>query len=129
MVTKWGLSEKLGPMTYGEEDGEVFLGRSMTQRQEVSDETNQLIDLEVRAIIDRTYTAAKDVLEANMDKLHKMAEALIKYETIDDTQIKEIMDGKEPSPPEGWEDVMKDASDQNISGDSSQADMSATDKA
>lgn len=107
MVTKWGLSDRLGPMTYGEEEGEVFLGRSMTQRQEVSDETNQVIDAEVRAIIDRTYAAAKAVLESHMTELHKMAEALIKYETIDDSQIKEIMDGKEPSPPAGWDELMK----------------------
>ncbi len=108
MVTKWGLSEKLGPMTYGEEDGEVFLGRSMTQRQEVSDETNKAIDHEVRAIVDRTYAAAKKVIEDNIDKLHIMAKALIKYETIDADQIKEIMQGKEPTPPKGWEEVMKD---------------------
>lgn len=108
MVTKWGLSEKLGPMTYGEEDGEVFLGRTMTQRQEVSDDTNKLIDDEVRAIIDRTYAAAKNVIESNLDKLHVMAKALIKYETIDNKQIKEIMDGHEPSAPEGWEEVMHD---------------------
>lgn len=104
MVTKWGLSEKLGPLTYGEEEGEVFLGRSMTQRQEVSDATNLVIDEEVRAIIDRTYADAKRVIEENMDKLHAMAEALIKYETIDEDQIKEIMAGKEPSPPEGWDE-------------------------
>lgn len=128
MVTKWGLSDKLGPMTYGEEDGEVFLGRNMTQRQEVSDETNQLIDAEVRSIIDRTYAAAQSVLEANMDKLHKMAEALIKYETIDDAQIKEIMEGKDPSPPEGWEDVMKNDPKGPASGstaDDSSANMSS----
>ncbi len=108
MVTKWGLSERLGPMTYGEEEGEVFLGRSMTQRQEVSDDTNRAIDDEVRAIIDRTYDAALKVIETNLDKLHKMAEALIKYETIGEQQIKEIMEGKDPSPPPGWENVIKD---------------------
>lgn len=107
MVTKWGLSEKLGPMTYGEEEGEVFLGRSMTQRQEMSDETNKVIDEEVRAIVDRTYANAKKALEDNMDKLHMMAEALIKYETIDESQIAEIMEGKEPSPPKHWDDMMK----------------------
>ena len=104
MVTKWGLSERLGPMTYGKEDGEVFLGRSMTQRQEVSDETNKIIDEEVRAIIDRTYAAAKKILQENKDKLDLMAQALIKYETIDSKQLKEIMDGKPVSAPEGWVD-------------------------
>lgn len=102
MVTKWGLSDRLGPMTYGKEDGEVFLGRSMTQRQEVSDETNKIIDEEVRAIIDRTYGTAKNIIENNVDKLHIMAEALIKYETIDSKQLQEVMDGKPVSAPEGW---------------------------
>ena len=119
MVTKWGLSEKLGPMTYGEEDGEVFLGRTMTQRQEVSDDTNKLIDDEVRAIIDRTYDAAKQVLQNNMDKLHMMAQALMKYETIDDKQIKEIMEGKEPTAPEGWEEVVRPSHHDSGSGNSS----------
>lgn len=118
MVTKWGLSEKLGPMTYGEEDGEVFLGRSMAQRQEVSDETNKLIDQEVRAIIDRTYAAAKKVIEEHMNELHIMARALIKYETIDTNQIKEIMDGKEPTPPVGWEEVIKEGESSRSSTDS-----------
>lgn len=122
MVTKWGLSEKLGPMTYGEEDGEVFLGRTMTQRQEVSDDTNKLIDDEVRAIVDRTYDAAKNVLDNNMDKLHMMAKALIKYETIDDRQIKEIMEGKEPSAPDGWEDVTSNNNSSSTNGGSGVAD-------
>ncbi|PHQ80038.1 MAG: ATP-dependent zinc metalloprotease FtsH [Coxiella sp. (in: Bacteria)] len=119
MVTKWGLSEKLGPMTYGEEDGEVFLGRSMTQRQEVSDETNKVIDEEVRSIIDRTYAAAKEVIENNLDKLHCMAKALIKYETIDQGQLKEIMEGKDPTPPKDWEEVMGDDDKSDSSGGSS----------
>ncbi len=105
MVTKWGLSEKLGPMTYGEDEGEVFLGRSMTRRREVSEETNRLIDEEVRAIINRTYDTAKKILEKHKEHLHAMAEALIKYETIDSQQIQEIMDGKAPTPPVGWEEA------------------------
>lgn len=105
MVTKWGLSDRLGPMAYGKEDGEVFLGRSMTQRQEVSDETNKIIDEEVRAVIDRTYAAAKQIMEENMDKLHLMADALIKYETIDSDQLEEIMSGKPVSAPKGWVDA------------------------
>ncbi len=104
MVTKWGLSEKLGPLTYGDEQGEVFLGRSMTQRQEMSEATSKVIDEEVRAIIDRTYAAAEKILKENMDKLHLMAEALVKYETIDEKQIQEILEGKDPSPPEGWDE-------------------------
>jgi cell division protease FtsH len=106
MVTKWGLSETLGPLTYGEEQGEVFLGRSMTQRREVSDETNRKIDMEVRKIIDDAYETAKSTITAHIDQLHVMATALLKYETIDDSQIKEIMQGLEPSPPEGWDDAL-----------------------
>ncbi|MFA5958940.1 MAG: ATP-dependent zinc metalloprotease FtsH [Tatlockia sp.] len=102
MVTSWGLSS-LGPLTFGEEEGEVFLGRSVNQHKEISDSTAQLIDEEVRQIIDRNYQRAKTILEANMDKLHLMADGLIKYETIDAKQIVEIMAGKEPSPPEDWD--------------------------
>lgn len=105
MVTSWGLSG-LGPLTFGQEEGEVFLGRSVSQNKEVSDRTAQQIDEEVRVIIDRNYQNAIKVLTANLDRLHLMAESLIKYETIDSQQIKEIMSGKEPSPPEGW-DAMK----------------------
>ena len=104
MVTKWGLSEKLGPLVYGEEEGEVFLGRSVTQRQEVSDATNNMIDEEVRAIIDAAYDDATRILNEKMDLLHLMADALIKYETIDEDQIADIMQGKAPQPPAGWED-------------------------
>ncbi|WP_035918667.1 ATP-dependent zinc metalloprotease FtsH [Legionella fairfieldensis] len=101
MVTSWGLSS-LGPLTFGEEEGEVFLGRTVSQHKEISDKTAEQIDEEVRQIIDRNYQRAKELLLANMDKLHLMADALIKYETIDAAQIKEIMSGHEPSPPEGW---------------------------
>lgn len=106
MVTKWGLSDALGPLTYGEEQGEIFLGRAMTQRREVSDETNKQIDIEVRKIIDHAYQTAKSVLQTHDDKLHIMADALMKYETIDDSQIKEIMRGKAPTPPVGWDDAL-----------------------
>lgn len=101
MVTTWGLST-LGPLTFGEEEEEVFLGRSMNKHKEMSDRTAQQIDDEVRAIIDRNYQRAKEILLANMDKLHLMAQSLIKYETIDTQQIREIMSGKEPSPPQDW---------------------------
>jgi len=104
MVTKWGLSEKLGPLTYREDEGEVFLGHSVTQRKDVSDATNKEIDAEVRSIIDRAYNTSRKTLEDNIDKLHLMAEALIKYETIDEAQIQEILEGKEPSPPADWVD-------------------------
>jgi cell division protease FtsH len=104
MVTKWGLSDRLGTLTYAEEDGEVFLGRSVTQHKQVGDKTRDAIDEEVRRVIDDNYRRAKDILEREIDKLHKMADALMKYETIDEHQIKDIMQGLDPRPPEDWED-------------------------
>jgi cell division protease FtsH len=104
MVTKWGLSDRLGPLTYSEDDGEVFLGRSVTQHKQVSDDTAHAIDEEVRRIIDTNYERAKRHLEDNLEKLHSMAKALMKYETIDEQQIKDIMAGREPRPPEDWDD-------------------------
>ena len=105
MVVKWGLSEKMGPLSYEEDEGEVFLGHSMQNKgSSVSGFTQRDIDEEIRAIIDRNYQRAEQILKDNADKLNLMAEALIKYETIDTHQIKDIMDGKEPRPPEGWSD-------------------------
>ncbi|MEM6513673.1 MAG: ATP-dependent zinc metalloprotease FtsH [Pseudomonadota bacterium] len=104
MVTKWGLSERLGPLTYSEDEGEVFLGRSVTQQKQVSDDTAHAIDEEVRKIIDTNYEKAQQILTDNIDKLHVMAKALVKYETIDQTQIKEIMEGREPQPPADWDE-------------------------
>ncbi|MDO9622832.1 MAG: ATP-dependent zinc metalloprotease FtsH [Pseudomonas sp.] len=103
MVTKWGLSEKLGPLMYAEEEGEVFLGRSMgSQQTNVSADTARVIDQEVRSIIDQCYGTAKRLLEDNRDKLDAMAQALMKYETIDAEQIEEIMNGREPREPRDW---------------------------
>ena len=104
MVTKWGLSEKLGPLTYSEEEGEVFLGHSVTQHKVVSDETAHIIDEEIRCVVDRNYKRAEQLLTENTDKLGLMADALMKYETIDAEQIKDIMTGKVPRPPEDWGD-------------------------
>ena len=104
MVTKWGLSDKLGPLTYSEEDGEVFLGRSVTQHKAISDETAHAIDEEIRNIIDKNYKRSEKILKKNIDKLHLMADALIKYETIDQAQIDDIMKGKVPRPPSDWDD-------------------------
>lgn len=102
MVTRWGLSERLGPLTYGEEEGEVFLGHSMTKRKEVSDGTAHLIDEEIRRIIDRNYQLARQILSDAVENLHIMAEALLKYETIDAEQIKECMEGRIPPEPSSW---------------------------
>jgi cell division protease FtsH len=104
MVTKWGLSDVLGPQTYSEDDGEVFLGHSVTQHKTVSDETAHVIDQEVRHIIERNYERARSILTEHQEILHAMAGALMKYETIDKDQINDIMAGKPPRPPEGWND-------------------------
>ena len=101
MVTKWGLSE-LGPITFGEEEDEVFLGRSVTQHKNVSDDTARRIDDVVRGILDRAYARTTQLLNENIDKLHVMAKALLEYETIDVPQIDAIMDGREVPPPMGW---------------------------
>ncbi|MDW8479827.1 MAG: ATP-dependent zinc metalloprotease FtsH [Xanthomonadales bacterium] len=102
MVTKWGLSEELGPIAYGDQEEEVFLGRSVTQHKNVSDETARKIDEVVRRILDEAYARAKAILTANLDKLHLMAEALLAYETLDGEQIDAIMQGRRPPPPPGW---------------------------
>jgi len=104
MVTKWGLSDNMGPLSYGEDEGEVFLGRSVTQHKAVSDLTAKQIDEDVRAVISRNYERAHRLLDENMDKLHTMAQLLIKYETIDSAQIDAIMEGREPGEPKGWSD-------------------------
>ncbi|MDC8015264.1 ATP-dependent zinc metalloprotease FtsH [Tahibacter soli] len=102
MVTKWGLSDELGPIAYGEQDEEVFLGRSVTQHKSVSDETARKIDEVVRSILDKAYAQATQILTDNLDKLHTMAKLLLTYETIDAQQIDAIMEGREPPPPRDW---------------------------
>jgi len=105
MVTKWGLSERLGTLTYAEDDGEVFLGRSVTQHKQVGDKTRDAIDEEIRRLIDDNYERARNILNEKLEQLHAMAGALIRYETIDDEQIRDIMAGRAPKPPQGWEDL------------------------
>jgi cell division protease FtsH len=102
MATKWGLSDELGPITYGEDEDEVFLGRSVTQHKSISNETASKIDEVVRGILDRAYARSQELLTANLDKLHAMAEALLQYETIDAHQIDDIMAGRVPGPPTDW---------------------------
>ena len=104
MVTKWGLSDRLGPLTYSEDDGEIFLGRSVTRHKQVSDGTAHAIDNEVRELVDVCYKDAREILKANEPKLHVMADALMKYETIDEGQIKDVMEGREPKPPKDWDE-------------------------
>ena len=115
MVTKWGLSERLGPLTYSEDEGEIFLGHSVTKHKQVSDETAHAIDEEVRRIIDQNYAKAEKMLKENVDKLHAMSAALVKYETIDATQIKDIMEGREPQPPADWDDLPESKPDEDSS--------------
>jgi cell division protease FtsH len=104
MVTKWGLSQRLGPLAYSEEEGEIFLGRSVTQHKTVAEETSHTIDEEIRSIIDRNYERAEGILKENIDILHAMAEALMKYETIDKNQIDDLMARKPVRDPQGWDD-------------------------
>ncbi len=110
MVAKWGLSEKLGPLSYSKDEGEVFLGHAVTQHKQMSDETAHAIDQEVRALIDKTYGRAKALLQAHVGILHKMAETLIKYETIESAQIDDLMAGRTPSPPKDWSEEERVAS-------------------
>ena len=99
MVTEWGMSEALGPMVYGENDGEVFLGRSITTHKNVSEATMQQVDAEIRRIIDQQYALARRLLEENRDKVEVMAKALLEWETLDAEQINDIMAGRPPRPP------------------------------
>jgi len=105
MVTKWGLSAKLGPLTFGDDEREVFLGHAVARHKEISESTSGIIDQEVRDIVDRNYQRAETILKANLEQLHTMAEALIKYETINTEQIDDIMSGRPIREPSGWSDM------------------------
>jgi len=110
MVTKWGLTEKLGPLTYSEDEGEIFLGRSVTQHKQMSDQTARLIDKEIKRIVEIAHQKALDLVQSNLDILHLMVDALMRYETIDSDQIDQIMEGHEPDPPADWNDDDSEAS-------------------
>jgi len=99
MVTQWGMSESLGPMVYGENEAEIFLGRSVTTHKNVSEATMQNVDIEIRRIIDEQYSLARKLVEENRDKIEAMAKALLEWETIDSDQIGDIMEGRTPRPP------------------------------
>jgi len=128
MVTQWGLSEKLGPLLYADEEGEVFLGRSVGKNKHMSEETTRAIDLEIRAFIDRNYDRAQKILEENIDILHSMTACLMKYETIDALQIDDLMERIEPRPPANWTeaDVAANNDSDNDSGTTVVKDQAAT---
>jgi cell division protease FtsH len=102
MVTRYGMTDALGPMVYAENEGEVFLGRSVTKTTTMSESTMQKVDQEVRKIIDQQYALARKLIEDNSDKMHAMAKALLEWETIDSDQLDDIMAGKPPRPPKDW---------------------------
>lgn len=117
MVTRYGMSEKLGPMVYAENEGEVFLGRSVTKTTHMSEQTMQTVDTEIRRIIDEQYKRAWDILDQNRDKVHVMAKALLEWETIDADQINDIMDGKDPRPPSAGGSTPPSGNSPSSSGD------------
>jgi cell division protease FtsH len=102
MVMRYGMSDALGPMVYAENEGEVFLGRSVTKTTNMSEQTMQKVDTEVRRIIDDQYGLARRLIEENKDKMHAMAKALLEWETIEGEQLDDIMAGREPRPPKDW---------------------------
>jgi len=102
MVTRYGMTDELGPMVYAENEGEVFLGRSVTKHVNVSEQTMQKVDAVIRRIIDEQYHIARRLIEDNKDKMHAMAQALLEWETIDSDQIDDIMSGNPPRPPKDW---------------------------
>jgi len=126
MVTKWGLSDNLGPLAYSEDEGEVFLGRSITQHKQMSDDTAYAIDKEIRELIDRNYQRAKIILEENIEILHTMAKTLMKYETIDATQIAALMEGKPVPPPADWSDNDSSSDSDGDGGNSVRTDEENT---
>ncbi|WP_368389569.1 ATP-dependent zinc metalloprotease FtsH [Neisseria sp.] len=112
MVTRFGMSEKMGQMVYAENEGEVFLGRSVTRSQHISEKTQQEVDAEIRRILDEQYAVAYKILDENRDKMETMCKALMEWETIDRDQVLEIMEGKQPSPPKDYShNVIKDGTE------------------
>ncbi len=116
MVMRYGMTAALGPMVYAENEGEVFLGRSVTKTTNMSEETMQKVDAEVRRIIDEQYALARRLIEEHSDNMHAMAKALLEWETIDSDQLDDIMAGKEPRPPKDWSPRIPPASSDNSSG-------------
>jgi len=121
MVTQWGLSEKMGPLLYAEDENEVFLGRSVGQHKSMSDETVRAIDQEIRSFIDRNYDRAKKILEENVDILHAMKDCLMKYETIDADQIDDLMNRRDVREPRDWRKDKDGKSDDGDAGANSES--------
>ena len=115
----WAPGDRLGPMVYSENEGEVFLGRSVTQSKHISESTMEKVDAEVRRIIDEQYAIARKLIESHQEEMHKMAHALLEWETIDAEQIDDIMAGKEPRPPKDWTPRKPSSGDSNGGGGSS----------
>jgi cell division protease FtsH len=126
MITKWGLSEKLGPLLYGQEESGPFVGAGMggNKTNTFSAQTASVIDEEVRALVDRNYARTEKILRENLDKLHAMAAALMKYETIDLQQIEDIMAGREVGEPKGWSDHNNTSATGSTSNEDSQVEKS-----
>lgn len=122
MVTQWGMSEEMGPMLYAEEDGEVFLGRSMAKAKHMSDDTARAIDAEIKHVINRNYDRAKHILMDNLDILHAMKDALMKYETIDAKQIDDLMMRREVRLPADYDKDQKPAVDDGVTPEPAVAD-------
>ncbi len=122
MVTQWGMSKKMGTMVYGEEEGEVFLGRSVTTHKQVSESTMQKVDVEIRAIIDAQYTRARGLLEKNRDKVELMTKSLLELETLDEKQIDAIMNGRPPEPPDEPPPASSDSAEDEESEDEQKDD-------
>lgn len=111
IVTRYGMTDTLGPVVYAENEGEVFLGRSVTKTTNISEATMQKVDQEVRKIIDEQYNVARKLIEDNRDKMEAMTQALLEWETIDADQIDDIMAGRPPRPPKDYSDNKSDKSD------------------
>jgi cell division protease FtsH len=120
MVTRYGMTDELGPMVYAENEGEVFLGRSVTKTTTMSEETMRKVDLVIRRIIDEQYAIARKLIEDNQDKMHAMASALLEWETIDSDQIDDIMSGQAAAAAEGLGAVSRQAERQRAAGDAGQ---------
>ena len=128
IVTRYGMTDTLGPMVYAENEGEVFLGRSVTKTTHMSESTMQMVDQEIRAIIDGQYTVARNIIEGSRDKMDAMAKALLEWETIDADQINDIMEGRPPRPPKDFDDVSSSSGGSSSGSAPAETDLPANEK-